>query len=143
MEVTYERCAGLDLTLPVVNARRIKAAPGRKTDIKDAQWIADLLRHGLLRGSYIPDRSQRELREVVRYRRNLIRERRREVSRIQQVLEGAHIKPSSGATGVLGISGRAMLEAPVSGSEDVQAMAALAKDRMRPTRPALELAEQV
>ena len=134
----YNLLEGLDLTLLVVNARHIKAVPGRKTDVKDAQWIADLLRHGLLRSSYIPDRSQRELREVVRYRRSLVRERSREVSRIQQVLEGANIKLSSVATDVLGVSGRAMLEALASGSEDVRAMAALAKGRMRPKRPELE-----
>jgi transposase len=69
----YNLLEGLDLTLLVVNARHIKAVPGRKTDVKDAEWIADLLHHGLLRGSYIPDRPQRELRELVRYRRNLIR----------------------------------------------------------------------
>ncbi|MFQ5814490.1 MAG: IS110 family transposase [Anaerolineae bacterium] len=134
----YNLLEGLDLTLLVVNAQHIKAVPGRKTDVKDAQWIADLLRHGLSRGSYIPDRSQRELREMVRYRRSLVRERSREVSRLQQVLEGANIKLSSVATDVLGVSGRAMLEALASGSEDVQAMAALAKGRMRPKRPELE-----
>ncbi len=134
----YNLLEGLDLTLLVVNARHIKAVPGRKTDVKDAAWIADLLRHGLLRGSYIPDRSQRELREVVRYRRNLVRERARVVTRIQQVLEGANIKLSSVATDVLGVSGRAMLEALAGGSEDPQAMAALAKGRMRPKRPQLE-----
>jgi transposase len=134
----YNLLEGLDLTLLVVNARHIKAVPGRKTDVKDAQWIADLLRHGLLRSSYIPDRSQRELREVVRYRRNLVRERSRGVMRIQQVLEGANIKLSSVATDVVGVSGRAMLEALARGSEDPQAMAALAKGRMRPKRPELE-----
>lgn len=76
------------MELLVVNARDIKAVPGRKTDVKDAKWICDLLRHGLLRGSFIPDRSQRELRELVRYRKDLIHERAREVNRIQKVLEG-------------------------------------------------------
>jgi transposase len=134
----YNLLEGLDLTLLVVNARHIKAVPGRKTDVKDAEWIADLLRHGLLRSSYIPDRAQRELREVVRYRRNLVRERSRVVTRIQQVLEGANIKLSSVATDVLGVSGRAMLEALAGGSEDPQAMAALAKGRLRTKRPELE-----
>ncbi len=69
----------------VVNARHIKAVPGRKTDVKDAEWIADLLRHGLLKGSYIPSREQRELRELVRYRKKLIEERSREISRMQKV----------------------------------------------------------
>lgn len=131
-----------DFTLLVVNARHIKAVPGRKTDVKDAEWIADLLRHGLLRGSYIPDRPQRELRELVRYRRNLIRERSRAISRVQQVLEGANIKLSSVATDVMGVSGRAMLEAMVAGTEDPSALAALARGKLRDKRPALEEALQ-
>lgn len=134
----YNLLEGLSLTLLVVNARHIKAVPGRKTDVKDAEWIANLLRHGLLQGSYIPDRAQRELREVVRYRRNLVRERSRVVTRIQQLLEGANIKLSSVATDIVGVSGRAMLEALASGSQDPQAMAALAKGRMRDKRHALE-----
>jgi len=136
----YNLLEGLDLTLLVVNARHIKAVPGRKTDVKDAEWIADLLRHGLLRGSYIPHRSQRELREVVRYRRNLVQERARTVNRIQQVLEGANIKLSSVATDIIGVSGRAMLEQLARGSEDAEAMAALAKGRMRNKRLELEQA---
>ena len=136
----YNLLEGLDLTLLVVNARHIKAVPGRKTDVKDAEWIADLLRHGLLRGSYIPDRSQRELREVVRYRRNLVGERARTINRIQQVLEGANIKLSSVATDIVGVSGRAMLEQLARGSEDAEAMAALAKGRMRNKRLELEQA---
>src|SRR5918992_717124 len=88
----YNLLEGLELTLLVVNARHIKAVPGRKTDVKDAEWIADLLRHGLLRGSHIPERPQRELRELGRYRGSLIRQRAQEVNRLQQVLEGAHIK---------------------------------------------------
>ncbi len=127
-----------DFTLLVVNARHIKAVPGRKTDVKDAEWIADLLRHGLLRGSYIPDRPQRELRELVRYRRNLIRERARAVNRVKQVLEGANIKLTSVATDVMGVSGRAMLEAMIGGNEDPQALAALAKGALRKKRPSLE-----
>jgi transposase len=107
----YNLLEGLDFTLLVVNAKHIKAVPGRKTDVKDAEWIADLLRHGLLQGSYIPDRSQRELRELVRYRRNLIRQRAQVVNRIQQVLEGANIKLSSVATDITGASGREMLDA--------------------------------
>ncbi|MFQ6031269.1 MAG: IS110 family transposase [Dehalococcoidia bacterium] len=134
----YNLLEGLDLTLLVINARHIKAVPGRKTDVKDAEWIADLLRHGLLRDSFIPDRAQRELREVVRYRRNLVRERARTVNRIQQVLEGANIKLSSVATDVVGVSGRSMLEHLANGSEDAQGMAALAKGRMRNKRPELE-----
>jgi len=134
----YNLLEGLDLTLLVVNARHIKMVPGRKTDVKDAEWIADLLHHGLLRGSYIPDREQRELRELVRYRRNLIRERARTVNRIQQLLEGANIKLSSVASNVVGVSGRAMLEGLVAGQEDPEALAGLAKGQLRAKRPALE-----
>jgi transposase len=136
----YNLLEGLDLTLLVVNARHIKAVPGRKTDVKDAEWIADLLRHGLLRGSYIPERPQRELRELMRYRRNLIRQRAQVINRIQQVLEGANIKLSSVATNVVGVSGRAMLEALAEGIEDPEVLAALAKGKLRNKLPALEQA---
>ena len=122
----------------VVNARHIKAVPGRKTDVKDAEWIADLLRHGLLRGSFIPDRPQRELRELMRYRRGLIDERARVVNRVQKVLEGANIKLSSVATDILGASGRAMLEAMAKGTEDPEVLADMAKGRLRNKRTALE-----
>lgn len=115
----------------VVNARDVKAVPGRKTDITDAEWIADLYRHGLLRGSFIPDRAQRELRELVRYRRSLIEEHSREVNRIQKVLEGANIKLGSVATDVNGKSGRAIIEALIKGETSVEAMADLAKGRLR------------
>ncbi len=135
----YNLIEGLNLTLLVVNARHMKAVPGRKTDVKDAGWIAQLLQHGLLRASYIPDRPQRELRELVRYRRNLVRQRAQVVNRIQQVLEGANIKLSSVARDVVGVSGRAMLEALASGADDPQAMAELAKGELRRKRP--ELAE--
>lgn len=114
----------------VVNAHHMKAVPGRKTDVKDAEWIADLLRHGLVRGSFIPDRAQRELRELTRYRRGLIQQRSDVVNRIQKVLEGANIKLSAVATDITGVSGRAMLEALVKG-EDPQSLATLAKGRLR------------
>ena len=94
----YNLLEGLGLTLLVVNAHHIKSVPGRKTDMKDAEWIAKLLQHGLLRGSYIPDRPNRELRELVRYRRSLIQQRAQAVNRIQKVLEGANIKLSSVAS---------------------------------------------
>lgn len=91
----YNLLESTGMEVLVVNAQHIKAVPGRKTDVKDAEWIADLLRHGLLRGSFIPDRPQRELQELVRYRRSLIQERSREANRIQKVLEGANIKLGS------------------------------------------------
>lgn len=128
---------GHGLEVIVVNAAHMKAVPGRKTDMNDAQWIADLLRHGLLRGSFIPDREQRELRELVRYRRALIEERTREVNRIQKVLEGANIKLGSVATNVVGVSGRAMLAALIQGDQPVEAMADLAQGRLKAKRPAL------
>jgi transposase len=88
----------------VVNAQHIKAVPGRKTDVKDAEWIADLLRHGLIKGSYIPSREQRELREMVHYRKSLIEERTREVNRLQKILEGCNIKLSSVVSDITGVS---------------------------------------
>lgn len=133
----YNILESADLEVLVVNAQHIKAVPGRKTDVKDAEWIADLLRHGLLRGSYIPDRSQRELRELVRYRRSLIEEQSRESSRLQKVLEGANIKLGSVASDVLGKSGRAMLEALIAGESSPDEMAGLAKGRLREKRDAL------
>ena len=127
-----------EFTLLVVNAQHIKGVPGRKTDVKDAEWIADLLRHGLVRASFIPDRSHRELRELLRYRRNLIRQRSQVVSRIQKVLEGANIKLSSVASDVVGVSGRAMLGAMIGGNDDPQALADLAKGILRKKRASLE-----
>ena len=120
-----------DFKVMVINAQHIKTVPGRKTDVKDAEWIADLLRHGLVRGSFIPDRQQRELRELVRYRRGLIQQRADLINRIQKVLEGANIKLSSVASEVVGVSGRAMLEAMVNGTNDPETLAALAKGRLR------------
>jgi transposase len=124
----------------VVNAQHIKAVPGRKTDVKDAEWIADLLRHGLLRGSFIPDRPQRELQELVRYRKSLIQERSREVNRIQKVLEGANIKLSSVVSNVSGASGRAMLEALATGETDPATIAGHATSRLQHKQEQLEQA---
>lgn len=127
----YNLLEQAEITALVVNAAHIKVVPGRKTDVKDAEWIADLLRHGLLQGSYIPDRPQRELRELVRYRQSLVGERAREVQRIQKVLEGANIKLSSVATDVLGVSGRAMLDAIVNGIDHPETLANMAKGRLK------------
>ena len=101
----------------IVNASHMKALPGRKTDIKDAEWIADLLRHGLLKASYIPDREQRELREIARYRKSLIEERSREINRLQKVLEGANIKLDSVVTNIIGKSARKLLDKIVMDEE--------------------------
>lgn len=106
-----------ELQVMVVNARHMKAVPGRKTDIKDAEWIADLLQHGLLTASYIPDKDQRELRELVRYRKSLVGERNRELNRLQKMLEGANIKLSGTITDINGKSARNILEHILSGKQ--------------------------
>jgi transposase len=124
----------------VVNAQHIKNVPGRKTDVKDAEWIAGLLKHGLLNGSYIPNRDQRELREIIRYRRSLIDERSSEANRIQKVLEGANIKLSSVASDVLGKSGRAMIEAMIKGEDDPEVLSELAQRRMKNKKAELQQA---
>jgi transposase len=126
--------------LLLVNAQHLKAVPGRKTDVKDAEWIADLLRHGLLKPSFVPDREQRELRELVRYRTSLVQERTAAANRLQKVLEGANVKLASVASNILGRSGREMLEALVAGETNTAVMAELARGRMRDKRPTLERA---
>ena len=103
------------LNAMVVNAHHMKAVPGRKTDVKDAAWIADLLQHGLLQASYIPDKDQRELRELVRYRKSLVGERTRELSRLQKMLEGANIKLSGTVSDINGKSARNILEYILTG----------------------------
>ena len=111
----YNVLESSDLNAMVVNARHMKAVPGRKTDVKDAEWIADLLQHGLLRPSYIPDKDQRELRELVRYRKSLVGERTRELNRLQKMLEGANIKLSGTVAEINGKSARNILEYLISG----------------------------
>ena len=129
-----------DFTVLLVNAAHIKAVPGRKTDVKDCEWIADLLSHGLLRGSFIPPEPIRDLRDLTRYRKSLTDERVREVNRLQKFLEGANIKLSSVASNVMGVSGRAMLEALTAGSTDPQVLSELAKGRLRKKLPELKKA---
>ena len=126
--------------LLLANAQHIKAVPGRKTDVKDAEWIADLLRHGLLRPSFVPDRAQRELRELTRYRTSLVQERAAEASRLQKTLEGANLKLGDVASNVLGRSARAMLEQLVAGQTDAGVLAQLARGRLRTKIPQLERA---
>ena len=111
----YNILESCDLKAMVVNASHMKAVPGRKTDVKDAEWIADLLQHGLLTASYIPDRDQRELRELVRYRKSLVGERNRELNRLQKMLEGANIKISGTISDINGKSARNILEHILSG----------------------------
>jgi transposase len=124
----------------VVNAQHIKAVPGRKTDVNDAEWIAKLLRHGLLKPSFIPDRNQRELRELVRYRRSIIQERARQQNRIQKVLEGANIKLGSVVSQIKGVSSMEMLRAIANGEDDPVKLASLAKRTLKKKKDELELA---
>ena len=127
-----------ELEVLVVNAQHIKAVPGRKTDVKDAEWIADLLRHGLLKKSFIPDRGHRELRELVRYRKTLTQQRNTLVNRIQKLLEGANVKLGDVVTDVMGKSGQAMLRAMASGPVGSAELADLAKGSLRGKRAQLE-----
>lgn len=126
-----------DFQVLLVNAAHIKAVPGRKTDVNDAEWIADLLKHGLLKASFVPPLGQRELRDLTRHRSNFVRERVNLANRVQKVLESANIKLASVATDVLGVSGRAMLEALIAGQASPAEMAELAKGRLREKREPL------
>ena len=126
------------IPIMVVNAQHIKGVPGRKTDVKDAEWIADLVRHGLVKASYIPNRDQRELREITRYRQEVIEERARELNRIQAVLEGCNIKLSSVITDISGKSGMAILKAIVSGETDPVVLSELAEGRARDKIPEMQ-----
>src|SRR5262247_4866895 len=123
--------------LSVVNAQHVKMVPGRKTDVRDSEWLAQLLALGLLRRSFVPPAAQRELRDVVRYRKRLIEDRAREANRIQKVLETANIKLASVVTDVLGVSARAMLKALIAGTGTPDELAELAQRRMRRKRAAL------
>ena len=127
--------AGFDLLL--VNARHVKNLPGRKTDVADATWLAQLGAHGLVRGSFVPPEPIRQLRDLTRARTAITRERSREVQRLEKLLEDAGIKLSSVASDILGVSGRAMLEALIGGQRDPAALADLAKRRLRSKIPAL------
>jgi transposase len=121
----------------LLNARHLKNVPGRKTDVKDAEWICQLVEHGLVRPSFVPPKEIRELRNLTRYRKAQIEERTREVQRLEKVLQDAGIKLSSVATRVLGASGRAMLDALIDGTTDPEILAELARGRLRSKIPAL------
>jgi transposase len=127
-------------TIILVNPQHIKALPGRKTDVKDSEWLADLLRHGLVQPSFIPPAPVRDLRELTRYRKTLVQERAQEVNRLHKVLEGANIKLAVVATDILGASGRAMLTAVTDGEQDAEALAELARGRLRAKLPELRQA---
>jgi transposase len=115
----------------LVNAQHMKAVPGQKTDVKDAEWLADLLRHGLLKANFIPPAPIRELRDLTRYRKTLVQERAQEVNRLQKVLETANVKLASVATDVLGKSGRDMLCVLIEGTTDAEVLADLARGLLR------------
>ena len=131
-----------DFELLLVNAQHVKNVPGRKTDVADAQWLCQLLEHGLLRASFVPPKPIRELRDLTRYRKSLVWERAREANRLQKLLEDANIKLSDVASDVLGASGRAMLAALCGGNNDPAALAELARGKLRAKLPALETALQ-
>ncbi len=122
----------------LVNARHVKRVPGRKTDVKDSEWLAELMLHGLLKASFIPPKPQRALRELTRYRTRLVEERARVVNRVQKLLEGANIKLAVVVSDVMGVSARAMLAEIAGGQEDVKEMAQLARGRLRNKIPELE-----
>ena len=126
--------------LIVVNAQHVKAVPGRKTDVMDAEWIADLLRHGLLRGSYIPNRAQRELRELTRHRSNIVQRRAQGVNELQRTLEGTNIKLAGVATDITGVSATQMLECLLAGQTDPESLAELARGRLREKKAQLQKA---
>ena len=124
-------------TLVLANALHIKQVPGRKTDVKDCQWIAQLLQHGLIRGSRVPGREQRALRDLTRMRTLLVEDKARVANRIQKALEGANIKLGSVASDVLGASGRDMLRALIAGEQNPEVIADLARRRLRAKIPEL------
>jgi transposase len=128
--------------LLVVNAHHVKALPGRKTDVKDAEWICDLLRHGLLRGSFIPTRPQRQLRELTRHRTNLVERRAQVINELQKCLESTNIKLASVVTDITGVSATEMLQGLLAGQTDTAMLAELARGRMKSKKPMLEKALQ-
>lgn len=137
----YNLLEGL-FTLCLVNAHHAKAVPGRKTDVQDCQWLAELHRHGLLKASFVPPLEIRALRELTRYRRNVIQEKAREGNRVEKLLEDTNIKLSTVATDILGKSGRAMLRAIAGGETKPAVLAELAVGRLRSKQDALRLALQ-
>lgn len=128
------------LSVILVNARNVKAVPGRKTDVHDCEWLADLLRHGLLKASFIPPLEIRELRELTRYRQTLVKEHTAVANRIQKLIESANIKLGQVATDVLGASGRQMLRALADGEEDVEVLVEMARSSLRTKKPELRRA---
>jgi len=127
-----------DFTCWLLNAQHLRNVPGRKTDVADSAWIAQLVEHGLVRPSFVPPREIRELRDLTRYRKAMIQERTREAQRLEKTLQDAGIKLSSVASDILGVSGRAMVTALVEGTHDPEVLADLAKGALRKKLPALK-----
>ena len=132
-----------DFEILVVTAQHLKAVPGRKTEIKDAEWIAKLLHHGVLRGSFIPPQAQRDVRALTRLPSLVVADRARTVNRLQKILEQTNLKLAAGASDVMGRSARARLEAMIAGKGDPQTLAELAPGRLREKMDRLEQALQV
>ncbi len=128
------------LSVILVNARDVKAVPGRKTDVRDCEWLADLLRHGLLKASFIPPLEIREVRELTRYRQTLVKEHTALANRIQKLIESANIKLGQVATDVLGASGRLMLRALADGETDTEVLVEMARSSLRTKKPELRRA---
>jgi len=128
------------LTVILVNARHIKAVPGRKTDVRDCEWLADLLRHGLLKASFIPPPEIRELRELVRYRQTVVTEHTAVANRITKLIESANIKLGQVASEVLGLSGRLMLRALAAGETNAEKLAELAQGKLKSKKSELRRA---
>ena len=129
-----------DVELVLANAAHVKNVPGRKTDVNDATWLAELLAHGLVRGSFVPDQQTQEMRNLLRTRKQLVRERSRHIQRLQKTLEDANIKLDSVISDILGLSGRRMIEALIAGETDPNALAALAHRRIKASPTELEAA---
>ena len=129
-----------EFALVLANAAHVKNVPGRKTDVNDAAWLADLMAHGLIRGSFVPEEQTQEMRNVLRMRKQFVRERSSHVQRLQKTLEDANIKLDSVITDIIGLSGRRMIEALIGGETDPQALAALAHRRIKATSAELEAA---
>ena len=126
-----------EIELLLANAAHVKNVPGRKTDVNDATWLSDLAAHGLIRGSFVPDRPTQELRSLLRTRKQLVRERASHILRLQKTLEDANIKLNSVISDILGVSGRSMIEAMIAGQTDPAVLAGLANRRIRATREEL------
>jgi transposase len=129
-----------DFSLVLANATHVKNVPGRKTNVNDASWLADLMAHGLIRASFVPEEPTQQIRDLLRTRKQFVRERSSHTQRIQKTLEDANIKLDSVITDIVGLSGRRMIEALIAGETDPQTLAASAHGRIHATKAELEAA---